>query len=223
MSLRYPQFDPSKAERSAARQFFASLKDTLPCVSCRQHYGKYFDDTFTSNTLDTRVALARWVYDLHEAVNKRLGKPVGQVKFEDLPQLYNAFPLRYVSLDGQNLLTTPRFTTLDNDFAGCDAKIELSDALKRALREDDTSLDIDAQKAAAAVTQERIAKEKRQKTVEIVVYVGCSLLLVLLVASIIVVNAKHVQQRQPGRRAPKTTQMTVPDEIDSSADLSLAR
>jgi len=108
VSLTYPREQPTDKDRTAARQFFESVGSLLPCPSCRVHYMKHFVATFTDETTANREALSRWVYDLHEAVNKRLGVVSG-VKFEDLPQLVNSFPTRYVDLDTGDVLTRARF------------------------------------------------------------------------------------------------------------------
>lgn len=133
-SLAYPKRNPTTKHRRAARQYFESLQYLLPCVGCRAHYAKHFRDTFRSSTTDNRMALARWVYDLHEAVNKRLGKPAGVVRFEDLPALYNTFPSRYVAADGKALLEEPRFSTLQNDYAGAELNIEYDAAVAKAVQ-----------------------------------------------------------------------------------------
>lgn len=46
----------------------------LPCPDCRAHYKNYI----TSHSIDnikTRKIGQRWIFDLHNSVNKRLGKP----------------------------------------------------------------------------------------------------------------------------------------------------
>lgn len=60
---------PTPAEEKAAKDFFTSLAQLLPCEACRTHYETYI----SKNPPDTssRDALARWVYDLHQDVNKR--------------------------------------------------------------------------------------------------------------------------------------------------------
>lgn len=196
LSLSYPQFDPKPEQRKAARDFFRSIKEMLPCVSCRHHYGEHFDKTFDESTLDSRVALARWVYDLHESVNKRLGKPTGVVAFEQLPELYNSFPLRYVSLDGRKLLREPRFSTLDNDYGGCDVKIELNDKLQQALRANDDSLGSEAQQAALAVAKERTAQRQRATTMRAIATAGAILLSLLVTAAIAFAIVRSTRRRQ---------------------------
>lgn len=119
-SLAYPQ-RPSIDQQRAARQFFDSMTYLLPCIGCRVHYAQYLKKTLNRKAVSSRDELVKWVYNLHEAVNHRLGKPTGVVQICDLPRLYNSFPKRYVSLDGKELLDTPRFTTVDDDYGVCDS------------------------------------------------------------------------------------------------------
>lgn len=114
LSLAYPEM-PTQKQKQAARSFFSSLGSLLPCPGCRRHYDSYFKQTFRNGSVASREALVKWVYDLHEEVNRRLGKPVGAVKIEDLQRLYNAFPRRYISANGKQLLRTPRYSTIGDD------------------------------------------------------------------------------------------------------------
>lgn len=62
---------------------------------------------------------------MHESVNKRLGKALKQVEFEDLPSLYLKFPDRYIAADGKSLLEKPRYDPLRSNLGGAVKKSEL--------------------------------------------------------------------------------------------------
>jgi Erv1 / Alr family len=97
ISLAYP-LQPSAAHQEDAYVFFKALGNMLPCPWCSIHYNKYFEETFVKeNANKNRESLARWVYDLHESVNKRLGKPTFTVPFEKLPFEYMVLPQSYLS------------------------------------------------------------------------------------------------------------------------------
>lgn len=64
---------PTPDEHKAAKAFFKSLRELIPCESCRLHYGEYLDRHPLK--ADNREQLARWVYDLHSDVNRRRGAP----------------------------------------------------------------------------------------------------------------------------------------------------
>ena len=191
LSLAYPLARPSSTQRAAARNFFASVGQLLPCVGCRLHYLRHFEKTFLPSTTDSRASLARWVYDLHEAVNKRLGQPTGQVDFDDLPRLYNTYPNRYISLDGKQLLEEPRFTTLANDFAGAETPIERSDAVSRATKVYDA--------LAAAKRAETAAMVDRMNQTTTMYWIGFAVISVLCLA-IVLIAIFVLRRRQNAKR-----------------------
>ena len=80
MSFAYPADDPPLRTRQAALDMIMSLRHLMPCPACRQHLAQYLDDPTVgisdaqSVHLDDRARLSRWIFDLHSAVNRRLGK-----------------------------------------------------------------------------------------------------------------------------------------------------
>eukprot|EP00439_Symbiodinium_sp_Y106_P035975 s336_g4.t1 len=86
LAARYPD-EPSEADAAAARGLIASLGQHYPCPICKQHLqdrvvpgqGLLVQETLLHPALgpvDTsnRVAFARWMCQLHNAVNKKLGR-----------------------------------------------------------------------------------------------------------------------------------------------------
>lgn len=63
---------PSLEEQRDYVDFYRSLGEVIPCPACRTHYKAHLK----KHPIDasSRTALAKWVYDLHDAVNKRQGK-----------------------------------------------------------------------------------------------------------------------------------------------------
>ena len=107
-AIKYPE-KPTAEDKVKAKQFFGALDLFVPCPTCSIHYGKHYAETFNDSVLESSETLQRWVYDLHCAVNKRLGIE-NTVKFEDVKKMYNSFPSRYVDMDTGKVLSTPRFT-----------------------------------------------------------------------------------------------------------------
>mgnify|MGYP000583802582 CR=1 FL=1 len=64
--------NPSFEEQKDYVDFFRSLGPVIPCPSCSQHYQKYINETPIDAS--SRESIAKWVYDLHDDVNKRNGK-----------------------------------------------------------------------------------------------------------------------------------------------------
>jgi hypothetical protein len=195
ISLAYP-INPSRADRAAAFKFFESIGYLLPCVGCRHHYQKHFKETFSTQTTSSRIALVRWVYDLHETVNARLGKPLGQVALADLPTVYGEFPMRYIDQTGEKLLETPRYTNVGRQQCQeCNKNVKLSEKVATLVA------------APAAFTQEAldtqnqkawVAKSRRKTAIISTVLIGfvCLALIVLISVMIYVfVKEKSAENR----------------------------
>ena len=71
----YPD-NPSKDEQYAMEQFFNNLKYTIPCNICRNHYKDILEKTPVSKYLSCRDELFKFTVDVHNVVNKSLGKPI---------------------------------------------------------------------------------------------------------------------------------------------------
>jgi hypothetical protein len=75
VALGYPQ-EPTYAHKKAAKEFFESLSNLIPCPQCREHYQQHLQRMPITPHLDRRADLFRWTVELHNEVNKSLGKPV---------------------------------------------------------------------------------------------------------------------------------------------------
>jgi len=67
--------EPTYAQKRSAKEFYESLVNLIPCPVCRTHYAKHIQLFPISPHLDKRVDLFRWTVQLHNEVNKSLGKP----------------------------------------------------------------------------------------------------------------------------------------------------
>lgn len=74
VTATYPEA-PTKEHKDAARALFLSLRLLLPCEDCCSHYCQTFSPKDIEPALESRIALMRWLFDFHNGVNKRLGKP----------------------------------------------------------------------------------------------------------------------------------------------------
>jgi hypothetical protein len=73
-ALGYPS-KPTYGQKRAAKEFYESLAFLIPCPICREHYAEYLKQMPISPSLDNREDLFRWTVDVHNEVNKKLGKP----------------------------------------------------------------------------------------------------------------------------------------------------
>lgn len=70
---------PTHTDKSAMHDFLKSLKHVLPCGGCRQEYTRLISSgilKLTPQVLNSRLTLFAWTVDVHNAVSRRLGKPV---------------------------------------------------------------------------------------------------------------------------------------------------
>lgn len=102
ISFDYP-VHPSNEEKKHYREFIESLKYVLPCKYCRIN--------LTNNLkiypirechMKNRDTFSRYVYNLHEFINKMLGKKSG-ISYCDVRERYEHFRSRCTQSDGKKL------------------------------------------------------------------------------------------------------------------------
>ena len=74
VTFAYPE-TPSAEHKEAARALFTNLKLLLPCEDCCAHYSKALANANLEDALESKTKLTRWLFDFHNQVNARLGKP----------------------------------------------------------------------------------------------------------------------------------------------------
>ena len=73
-------------------QFFYYLGRVLPCKYCRESYMEFFNTLNLEGNLNTRDQLTRWLYDMHNKVNHKLGTPECNIpKYEDVQKKYEKY------------------------------------------------------------------------------------------------------------------------------------
>jgi hypothetical protein len=93
MSFNYP-VHPTKEDKEHYRNFVLELQYVLPCGKCRKNLKKNFKRLpLTSKDMESRELFSKYIYDLHEVVNKMLGKKSG-LTFEDVKERYEHFRAR---------------------------------------------------------------------------------------------------------------------------------
>lgn len=74
VALGYPK-NPTYTDKKCAKEFYEALAFLLPCSVCREHYKEYVQEKPISTFLDSRTDLIKWTIQIHNKVNKMLGKP----------------------------------------------------------------------------------------------------------------------------------------------------
>ena len=93
MSFNYP-VNPSSKDKENYKRFLNSMKHVLPCGHCRSNLNKnYRSNPITNETMRSRDSLSRFIYSLHERINKQLDKKSG-LTFEAVRDRYENFRSR---------------------------------------------------------------------------------------------------------------------------------
>lgn len=93
MSFNYP-VHPTAADKRNYRSFMLGLQHVLPCKYCRINLkNNYKNHPLRACHLANRDAFSRYVYELHETVNKLLGKTSG-LSYCDVRERYEHFRAR---------------------------------------------------------------------------------------------------------------------------------
>ena len=72
----YP-VNPSTIDKKQYFNYIVSFGNILPCSTCRDHFRKMLVDmNFGMNVLRSQESFFRFMFDIHNAVNKRIGKRV---------------------------------------------------------------------------------------------------------------------------------------------------
>ena len=73
ISFQYPE-NPTEEDKNNYKVFFESLKNTIPCPKCREHYSENLKQKPIQ--LNSRDELIQWVIDIHNEVNKKNSKKI---------------------------------------------------------------------------------------------------------------------------------------------------
>lgn len=93
MSFNYP-IHPTSKDKIYYRNFIINLQHTLPCKHCRDNLKNNFKShPLRSCDMKNRDTFSRYVYKLHETVNKMLGKKSG-LSYCDVRERYEHFRAR---------------------------------------------------------------------------------------------------------------------------------
>jgi hypothetical protein len=93
ISFNYP-VNPSQEDKTNYRNFILSLQDVLPCGKCRENLKKNFKVLpLTMTVMKNRETFSRYIYNLHELVNKMLKKKSG-LSYCDVRERYEHFRSR---------------------------------------------------------------------------------------------------------------------------------
>lgn len=77
MSFNYP-VNPSNKDKKYYKEFILNLKNVLPCGKCRENLKRNLKTLpITNRVMKNRHTFSKYVFDLHELINKMLNKKSG--------------------------------------------------------------------------------------------------------------------------------------------------
>lgn len=79
IALGYPD-EPSEQDKKDFKEFFTSLWKVIPCQRCSDNYKRHLTELPIDGFLGSNTDLFKWTVDLHNIVNKELGKPSMSLK-----------------------------------------------------------------------------------------------------------------------------------------------
>ena len=83
--------DHRKRKRET-KKFFESAGYVLPCRYCRESYNNFIKELSIGRHLETRQSLCRWLYRIHNKVNKKLGVPKCEIPtFGNINKQYETY------------------------------------------------------------------------------------------------------------------------------------
>jgi len=95
ISFNYP-INPTEENKDDYHKYLMSIKNILPCKSCRDNYIVNLKATkYGRDKLKNREVFSRFIYDLHNTVNKMLGKKNFST-YEDVRDKYELFRAKCV-------------------------------------------------------------------------------------------------------------------------------
>jgi hypothetical protein len=116
MSFNYP-VKPSKNDKQHYKSFIVSLKNVLPCKHCRENLKKNFKLLpLREKHLKNRASFSKYVFNLHETVNKLLGKQSG-LTYCEVRDRYEHFRSR-CTIDKPEMLKKKHIKTVKHE-KGC--------------------------------------------------------------------------------------------------------
>lgn len=96
ISFNYP-VEPTQPEKKQYREFILQLRYVLPCGKCRVNLIKTMKKKpLTMKDMESRSTFSKYIYELHEIVNKMLNKHSG-LSYEEVRERYENFRARCAS------------------------------------------------------------------------------------------------------------------------------
>lgn len=96
ITFGYP-INPTFEQKENYKIFFEKVGDVLPCKHCRDSYKNFINeqDTILDNALENRDSLTKWLYNIHNKVNEKLGMDYG-ISYNMVQKKYESYRAKCV-------------------------------------------------------------------------------------------------------------------------------
>lgn len=89
-TLSYPE-NPTEEDKDNLYNFFLTIQTVLPCEKCRYNFKSHLEKTpLTEEIMSSNIKVVRWLFDIHNEVNKTTNKPV--LLYDDFIKIYSTKP-----------------------------------------------------------------------------------------------------------------------------------
>ena len=141
----YPK-TPTSEEQNKFKEYFDTFEYILPCQECRENWKLVLEQRpLTEAALANRITLSRWVLDVHNLVNEKLGKKPYNWKYvthrfqgieETQPKIVKKITLTPESISGTSIIpdTSLGIVGLKTPSAWRNSMVHLNEPPKRAVR-----------------------------------------------------------------------------------------
>ena len=133
ISFNYP-VKPTDKQKEEYSIFFLGLQNILPCKYCRDNYTKHLEKLpLNSCRLKNRESFSRWLFEMHEMINKTLGKK-SNLTYEDVKDRYEHFRSRCL-IDPNNKLNSKKEKGCTEPLYGIKSKCIINIVPKKSKKE----------------------------------------------------------------------------------------
>lgn len=108
-AIAYPT-NPTDEEKTSAKNLLLSLKDLLPCLSCRINYASYLDENinYLDDAVKDRDSLFEFILKVHNDVRVKTGKAGRSIE-----EVFNYYQTQYSKVaESTTQVDTEDFTNL---------------------------------------------------------------------------------------------------------------
>ena len=113
VALAYPN-SPTNEDKENYKTFFTILGNVLPCQLCADHYKQnLINFPLTDYILSSRDTLLKWTIDIHNEVNKSIGKKILDYN-EAITLIKNNYEDKSIKVETKTKTNIETFVQTDN-------------------------------------------------------------------------------------------------------------